>query len=265
MSPTLHPSHDTPAAAQVNAQSSPRGRLTVDAPTRAFHWLFALCFAGAWITAESERWRHVHETLGYTFGGLLAFRLVYGLIGPRPARLAQLWRRASGWGDVLRRAGNGSSDFKRMGSLALGGTLLALLVAGAALVLAGHAAQADAWGLSDPLEELHEFLANTALALVLAHLGLIALLSVWRRRNLIIPMVTGRTPGPGADAVKANRLWLGGLVLAACAGFVGWQLSLPTPVSPSGENGASVEASDAVSDDTGHSPASENVDDDDDD
>jgi hypothetical protein len=27
-------------------------RRVVDAPTRMFHWLFALCFAGAYITAD---------------------------------------------------------------------------------------------------------------------------------------------------------------------------------------------------------------------
>lgn len=31
-----------------------------DAPVRVFHWLLALSFAGAWLTAESARWRLVH-------------------------------------------------------------------------------------------------------------------------------------------------------------------------------------------------------------
>jgi hypothetical protein len=32
-------------------------RLEIDAPTRMFHWLFALSFIGAYVTAESEHWR----------------------------------------------------------------------------------------------------------------------------------------------------------------------------------------------------------------
>ena len=74
-----------------STQAARPTRLMIDAPVRAFHWLFALSFAGAWLTAESERWRDLHVTLGYAFAGLLLFRLVYGLVGPRQARLALMW------------------------------------------------------------------------------------------------------------------------------------------------------------------------------
>lgn len=73
------------------------------------------------------------------------------------------------------------------------------------------------------MEEVHEFFANSAMALVLAHLAFIALLSIFRRRNLTIPMLTGRTPGAGPDLVKTNRRWLALLLLATYLGFVGWQ------------------------------------------
>jgi cytochrome b len=35
-----------------------------DAPVRVFHWLMVASFSGAYLTAESERWRVVHVTLG---------------------------------------------------------------------------------------------------------------------------------------------------------------------------------------------------------
>ena len=60
--------------------------LAWDAPVRVFHWLLVLCFAGAYITADSERWRLVHVSLGYTMGGLVAFRILWGLTGTRYAR-----------------------------------------------------------------------------------------------------------------------------------------------------------------------------------
>ena len=44
-----------------------------DLPTRLFHWLLVLSFAGAYITSESERWRLLHVTLCYTLGALLVF------------------------------------------------------------------------------------------------------------------------------------------------------------------------------------------------
>ena len=56
-----------------------------DLPTRIFHWALAASFAGAYLLSESERLRNVHVALGYTALGLLAFRLVWGFIGPRYA------------------------------------------------------------------------------------------------------------------------------------------------------------------------------------
>ena len=71
-------------------------RRVVDAPTRMFHWLFALSFVGAYVTADSEQWRLLHVTLGYAFAGLLGFRVLYGLLGPRQSGLGLLWRRLAG-------------------------------------------------------------------------------------------------------------------------------------------------------------------------
>jgi cytochrome b len=72
-----------------------------------FHWLFALCFLGAYITAEGERWRALHVTLGYSLAGLLGFRLLYGLFGPRHAGLGMLLRKLSGAPAWLRSARQG--------------------------------------------------------------------------------------------------------------------------------------------------------------
>ena len=66
--------------------------LVWDAPVRVFHWLMVLSFAGAYLTAESERWRLIHVTLGYTLGGLVAFRILWGLVGTRYARFAEFVR-----------------------------------------------------------------------------------------------------------------------------------------------------------------------------
>lgn len=227
----------TPPAPPDPAAPTPlhrAGRRVVDAPTRMWHGLFALSFAGAWLTAESEPWRGLHLTLGYAFGGLLLWRLAYGVLGPRQARLAALWRRVSGLGDWLRQARGGPLDLSRAATLGMGAAMLLLLATAAPLVVSGYAGEVDALGAQDALEELHESLANLAMALVVAHLGLLALLSVLRRRNLAAPMLTGRTPGPGPDLVSANRAWLAALGLAAYAGFVGWQLALPSAPGDAG-------------------------------
>ena len=71
----------------------PASRRVVDATTRMQHWLMALSFTGAYLSAESERWRLLHVTLGYTLAGLLVFRVLWGLFGPRQVRLAALGRK----------------------------------------------------------------------------------------------------------------------------------------------------------------------------
>lgn len=209
--------------APERGQPSRRDRLIIDAPVRAFHGLFALSFAGAWLTAESDRWRSVHVALGYAFGGLLLLRGLYGMVGPRQARLAHLWRRAAGVGDWWRRARSGQVDLPRTATIGLAVAMLLMMTTPLPLVVTGYATHVDGLGVADAMEELHEFFANALLSLVLAHVALIALLSMLRRRNLAASMWTGRAPGLGPDLVKANRRWLAGLLVLAYLGFVGWQ------------------------------------------
>ena len=69
-------------------QATESSILVWDLPLRLFHWLLAAAFAGAFVTAESERWRDVHVMLGYTTLALIAFRVAWGFIGTRYARFA---------------------------------------------------------------------------------------------------------------------------------------------------------------------------------
>lgn len=200
-------------------QAAPAGRRVLDAPVRAFHWLFALCFAGAWLTGDSESWRLVHVTLGYTMAGLLAFRLLWGMMGPKPARLGILARKLRHLPDlraltdpVRRRAALQWSL-----SAAVAGMLLVVPMA----ALSGYAVHQE-WG-GDWLEEVHELMANLFLALVAAHLGLLAVISGMQRRNLALPMLTGRRPEPGPDLVPRNHLPVALLLVALVSAFWVWQ------------------------------------------
>jgi cytochrome b len=172
-----------------------------DAPIRMFHALFALAFAGAWATGDSEAWRALHVTLGYTLAGLLGFRLVYGLVGPRPARLSMLWRRiaaAPAWWRASRRqlANPRAIGWTQGRHLLLSASIVGLLLGVVPLASSGYAVYAD-WG-GEWLEEVHEFFANGLLALVAVHLAVLALSSVWKRRNLARVMFDGRAAGAGA-------------------------------------------------------------------
>jgi len=213
-----------PAAGSSSEAATVR-RLVVDAPMRMFHWLFALSFVGAYLTADGERWRAMHVTLGYTMAGLLLFRIVYGLFGPREARLSVLWRRLTGAPVWLRSVVQSQSltaiPWRQGQNLAMALAVAALLAIVVPLTISGYGSYND-WSDvlgGDWLEELHEFFGEALLAVVLVHLALITLLSALRRKNQALPMLTGHVEGAGPDLVKRNRAWLAGLMLVAVLAF----------------------------------------------
>lgn len=219
----------TPSTPLAGSTSLPTVRRTVDAFTRTLHALMALSFVGAYITAESELFRLVHVTLGYTLGGLLVARLVWGLVGPRHARLSALvgklrgvgmwWTAcramprssAAGWLQILRQAQN----------LILPVSVAVLLLAIAPLVGSGFVLYEELMG--DWMEEIHELLGNLMLMAVLVHVAGVVLLSLLRGRNLAMPMVTGCVAGKGPDLIRSNHWFLAGLLLVAVLAFWGWQ------------------------------------------
>ena len=219
----------TPVTAGTTVPAGRSGRRVVDAPTRMFHWLFALSFLGAYVSGDSEHWRALHVTLGYTMAGLLGFRLVYGLIGPRNARLSMLWRKVRGapawWRSVLHQPIPAGGHWRQGQNLLMALAVVLLLALVLPLTLTGYATYND-WGDflgGDWLEDVHEFFANAFLVVVLGHLALIVGLSLLRRRNLAQPMLTGRIDGAGPDLVKVNHAWLAILMLVAVVAFGAWQ------------------------------------------
>ncbi|PHM18735.1 MAG: cytochrome B [Curvibacter sp. PD_MW3] len=217
---------DTSAAS--SRPMTQRTRRVVDAPTRVFHWLFALSFLGAYLTADGERWRLLHVTLGYTMAGLLGFRVIYGLLGPRQARLSLLLRKLAGGPQWVRSAlsaargeSAGSVNWRQGQYLLMALAVVSLLALVLPLTLSGYATYNE-WG-GDWLEELHEFVGNTFLVVVLGHLALIAGLSLLRRKNLAMNMVSGRVEGAGPDLVQRNHGLLAMLLLVAVLAFWAWE------------------------------------------
>ncbi|MBA4256225.1 MAG: cytochrome b [Polaromonas sp.] len=222
-----------PMGAVPQAPASPATRRMIDAPTRMFHWLFAASFLGAYLTAEGERWRMLHVTLGYTMAGLLAFRVVYGLVGPRQVRWSALWSKLSGgpgWLRSLWRAPTpGSVNWRQGQNLFMALAVVALLLFVVPVTLTGYASfnewGGQQWGIdwADVLGELHEAVGEAYLWAVLAHLGALLAFSLWRRTNLTTPMLTGRTAGRGPDVARHNHLWLAALLALAVVAYIAWE------------------------------------------
>ncbi len=206
----------------------PRRRV-VDAPMRMFHWLFALSFVGAYATADGEHFRLLHVTLGYTMVGLLAFRVTYSWFGPKQASLGAQWRKLAGATAWLRSAVQAGPvrqvNWRPAENMLMAAAVVLLMAIVVPVALSGYGAYnewGDVWG-GDWLEELHEFFGEAFLWAVLAHLALIAGLSLWRRKNQALPMLTGCVEGPGPHLVKHNRAWLAALLLMGVVAFGAWE------------------------------------------
>lgn len=196
-----------------------------DPVVRVFHWGLVVAVAVAWLSAEE--WGDLHAIAGYVVAGLLAVRLVWGVVGSKFARFAQFLRGPSAVLSYLRDLTVGR-ERRYLGHNPAGAAMiLALLavLAGAAWtgwlldepqrfaglpalprVVAPAFADEDEYGEygeygAEVVEELHEVLANGLLLLIAVHVGGVILASFRHRENLVRAMITGEKRAPGPDDV----------------------------------------------------------------
>jgi len=191
--------------------------LVWDLPTRAFHWLLAGSFLGAFLTAESERYRDIHVVLGYSVLGLVVFRLLWGVIGTRYARFSSFPiapRRVLEYlKSLFTRSPQHHVGHNPAGSLAIYAILALALLAG----VTGYAAYNEFGG--EALAQLHEGVANAMLGLVAIHIGAVMLSSLLHRENLVAAMLNGHKQGPAGAGIHRKHGLVAAAVLLATMGF----------------------------------------------
>ncbi len=215
----------------MNPTNAPQEKVLVwDVPVRVFHWLLVFSFFGAYLTAESERWRLLHVTLGYTAGALVVFRVLWGLVGTRHARFKQFLRGPQAvqryLGSLLDGRPEHHAGHNPAGALAI----LALLGLTGITVALGWASYVELGG--EWLEEGHELAGNLMLAVVGVHVAAVGLASWLHRENLVRAMVTGRKLATPQEGIRRAWAGLAVLMLAAVLGFwwLQWQ-SAPDAVA----------------------------------
>jgi cytochrome b len=180
-----------------------------DWPVRVVHWLFVLCVAVSWWSAE-KRMMDVHLYSGYTLLGLLVFRIYWGFAGSATARFSQFVRGPKAIAEYLRHPPVPPPP----GHNPLGGwsvvTLLALLTTQVILGLfvtdidgleSGPLSYLVSFETSRLLADIHEVVFNVLLGFVALHIAAILFYLFVRRTNLIGAMLTGRRR---AEAVAAS-------------------------------------------------------------
>ncbi len=202
---------------------APQKILVWDAPVRVFHALLAVSFAGAWLTAEADGWRLAHVTLGSTVAALVAWRILWGVIGTRHARFTDFVRGYAGIRSYLRQLLGGEASH-RVGHNPLGAVAIVLLLAlGVLAPLSGWATLNDLGG--EALEEVHEALGDAMLLIVTGHLLGVAAGTWMHGRQLATSMVTGYKRGEPSQAITRPWWVIGVLLLAGVLTFwfLQWQ------------------------------------------
>jgi cytochrome b len=189
-----------------------------DIPTRIFHWALALSFAGAFVIAETERYRDLHVALGYLVLGLIGFRLLWGFAGSRYARFSSFiyspGEIVAYVKSLLRRNPRHYLGHNPAGAVAI----FLLLGLGVVTGISGALLYAEVGG--EMFEDLHEGAANLMLAVVLVHIAGVFVSSLLHRENLVRAMVTGYKHGEPAQGISRPFAWLGVIMVGIIAAFL---------------------------------------------
>jgi cytochrome b len=204
--------------------AEPGSVLVWDWPLRVFHWLLAtsitVSFATHYLGIEWFEW---HRRAGYVALVLVAFRLVWGLVGPRHSRFSSFLRGPRAVLDYVRgRAPRPAAGHNPVGAISVV-AFLVVVGAQAATGLFANDEIANAgpfygWitqETSNRVTGWHELGSNLLLGLIALHLLAIAWYDIVRRAGLVRTMWTGRRAA--ADGIESSR---GALALVIVAVLV---------------------------------------------
>lgn len=189
-----------------------------DWPVRVFHWTLAASVLGAFVTGENEDFERLHQTLGWVAAGLIAFRVVWGLVGTRYARFTEfISSPAQVWAYIKSLRSGQPQHF--VGHNPVGAVAVMLLMGLTTLsVYTGWLALAE--DAAEWLEEAHEIAANTLITVVLVHVIGVLWSSRTHGENLLKAMLTGRKTAPSEAGIHRNWGVLGLAMLMAVVWFV---------------------------------------------
>ncbi len=176
-----------------------------DPVTRLWHWILATLVISNWVIGEFMSFDNIrwHFYLGYTILGLLVFRVIWGFIGPQPVRWSSLLIQPKNiinyLKDAPKRTPSGTPGHNPVGAL----SVLALLLILISQATSGLFIESDDFFESAPLVGYvsssvvnsmtwwHHWLSDILLILVVLHLLAILFYRLWKKENLVKPMITG--------------------------------------------------------------------------
>lgn len=222
-----------------------RSILVWDLPTRLFHWSLLVFVVAAFVTGQLGGNLIVwHGRCGLAIGGLLVFRLLWGVFGSTHARFASFVPGPQRLLAYLRGQWQGVGH-NPLGALSVLGLLAVLalqtasgLFANDDIAFEGPLAALVSKALSDWLSGLHRQNVAVLIALVVLHVAAILFYARVKKDNLVKPMITGYkdVSDPGLQPARGGGVlaFVGAVLIAVAAVWVasGGLLSPPPPPPP---------------------------------
>jgi cytochrome b len=210
-----------------------------DGPVRLVHWLLVGLIAFAWWSRKDHLdW---HRWAGYAVLGLVVFRVYWGFAGAGAARFASFVKGPRATlaylATVPQRTPSQTPGHNPLGALSILAILALLVVQTVTGLFAVDVDGIESGPLSDRvsfetgrrLAELHEQAFTGLEALIGLHIAAVLFYLVWKRTDLIGPMVTGRrtlATDPAHPGAPVWRLLIGVALAGASAWFVSKGLRL---------------------------------------
>ena len=216
-----------------DAPSGIRVRLW-DGPVRLVHWLLVGLTGFSWWASDDHLdW---HQWSGYAIVALVLFRIYWGFAGSGAARFSSFVRGPGATLAYLKTVGSRARSVtpghNPMGALSILAILLVLLVqVGTGLFAVdidayqgGPLSDRVSFDLGRQIAEFHELSFRALQGLVVLHVGAVLFYLVWKRTDLIRPMITGQRVLPSDPGLSRAPWWKLALGITV-AGTIAWALS----------------------------------------
>ena len=161
-----------------------------DIATRVLHWSLVLAYCTSQLTAEE--WDTLHEYAGYLVLGLVTFRVIWGIVGPRNARFSDFVKSPT---EIKAHFANVLSGrhVAEPGHNPAGGAMVLVLLAWLALTgITGWLSITLTGSAAELIEKSHEFLGKYSVLLIALHVAGVVVMSLVERQDLAKSMIDGK-------------------------------------------------------------------------
>ena len=214
-----------------------------DLPTRLFHWMLAISVIAAIVTGKAGGnqidW---HGRIGVLIVGLIAFRIVWGMLGSTYARFAQFAPTPAKIRAYLRGElrTNGHNPLGALSVFALLGLLIVQtatgLVSNDDIAFYGPLFDLAGRELSNKLTGIHHQLSNVLMILAALHVIAVLFYVLHRKQDLVKPMITGWKDNAEGESARGGGITALVVALtvagAAAYGASGAWITPPPPPPP---------------------------------